>query len=263
MKSKYVKDKHCFQEQSEMEKPYNFGLIKELIDNDCIEAISKQAISDYKYYTDHLSTLRTIPCRPDDQWEDGKEYIEGKDYKVQKCNCKIGDDCPFVNNKWMTPCNLVIPIIPPSRNEGTLAAPSEAELWKEVLTNVSNLLYAIDAETISEDTVISRLSDKYSISRREQAPDWQPTFLKEPVSFLLSNAIKHCTTEQLVALRDALIDRTPVISGDAIEFAKWITDNYEKDEQLGGWKKFPISSKRRWNFEQLYTIFLQHKNKKQ
>lgn len=47
----------------------------------------------------------------------------------------------------------------------------QTELWKELLNEAGNRLYAIDAETISEETAIAQLAEKYSITRKQEVPE--------------------------------------------------------------------------------------------
>lgn len=75
MKSIYNKSNHSFQEQSLMKKEI------------CILGVypctvAGRKICECKEYNDHIATLRTIPCRPGDFWEEGKLYEEGKDYVI-------------------------------------------------------------------------------------------------------------------------------------------------------------------------------------
>lgn len=55
------------------------------------------------------------------------------------------------------------------------------------------------------------------LSKLPPPADDIPAFHNEPVTFLLSNALRHLSPEQLIQLRDALIERTPANQGNSLK----------------------------------------------
>lgn len=130
MKSLYIKAQHCFQEQSLIEKPIATDAdLKAFLIDDFYHRVTE--------YEMHILTLRMIPCRPGDIWQEGVVYEEGKDYsvgrKVESCECgnyfypysDNGDcwNCNKTNYTDVVIPKIAEPIAPPPQSEG--------ELWKE------------------------------------------------------------------------------------------------------------------------------------
>lgn len=151
MKSLYIKEQHCFQEQPQQERPYNYGLIKEMVDNNFIVGVSEGSLADCKYYTDHLASLRTIPCRPSDNWQEGVLYIQGKDYAVCEYSGKNGYHSIEIRG-------LDKPVAPQS----------EGELWKEIF---SERWSYIGNDNMAFHEFVGRLKSRYSITRKSDVPE--------------------------------------------------------------------------------------------
>ena len=58
--------------------------------------------------------------------------------------------------------------------------------------------------------------------------------LKEPVNFLLANALKLCNEKQLIALRDSLVERTPKKQVE-YEYKGWRIGEPNKPDEKDGW----------------------------
>lgn len=104
MTSIYKASDDSMHEQREMKSPYW---------NNVRNEIRNPANNEIIHYQQHLDTLRVIPCAAGHSWEDGKEYVEGKDYKIDR-----RDD---IDNDIII--EVVIPCSPLPSNED--------ELWEE------------------------------------------------------------------------------------------------------------------------------------
>lgn len=64
MTSKYIAASHSFQEQSQLPPPQGNWL------------------QYHRDYNRHIQSLRNMPCRPGDKWQEGVLYTEGVDYMI-------------------------------------------------------------------------------------------------------------------------------------------------------------------------------------
>lgn len=69
MKSIYIKQQHCFQEQIPEPRQKDFDNM-----DDFLSAVN--------VFTVKVETMRTIPCRPSDIWQEGVLYEQNLDYTV-------------------------------------------------------------------------------------------------------------------------------------------------------------------------------------
>lgn len=163
MTSKYNKTTHSFEEQPWMSKPDRSN--EEYSVHAGYDG-SVNYLRDKLTYDKHIDSLRIIPCRPGDQWEEGKIYTEGVDYKV-----KGADEW-----KWTKQLNgniFVAAIVPPPQ-------PSEAELWKEVAhikdfyqNKISNAI-GMGAMGLAEnlrEQMENAIQEKYVITRKDEVPE--------------------------------------------------------------------------------------------
>ena len=117
--------------------------------------------------------------------------------------------------------------------------------------------------------------EKISIARemlkRQLEPDRKPLqdwegwklWLNDKVNSILRVVMMRLNEEQKIALRDALIERTPPVGsgevGDAVEFAEWIKNNRYVSAGVRHWicqiDEDSISAPEIYTTKQLYTLF--------
>jgi len=146
MTALYDKKTNTLREQPEMKEPekwnYRFG-------QDEGKFYPKEATryeQDKRSYQKHIDSLRIIPCS-ENNWKDGQELEEGKDYKLEKryveppddIHCNRGGDVLFA-----------VPIV---------AQELEEDLWHEVYE---------DFFLQGHDKGIAYNKSKFTIQRRKQ-----------------------------------------------------------------------------------------------
>lgn len=157
MKSKYIAARHSFQEQpQESEMPTEYGT---------------------DWWDEYLSTLRFIPCRPGDKWEEGFIYEEHLDYTVYAYSDEnrihrieivpVNTDDEDIYDAVRRKRNQIDPTPEPPTTEQT------GDMWMDV----------IDTIIKTEGPAIPLLDEKYSITRKQEVP--------EAVSFAEWIAQKH------------------------------------------------------------------------
>lgn len=111
----YIAEENCLQELPQVKKPLKKDYTGHL------KGDYKEAA---KRYTDHLYSLRKIPCDPSCKglWADGDKLEVGKDYEV-KMDCKYAVSC-FVEET----CNCVFTAFP------LVPVKSENAIWQRLLT---------------------------------------------------------------------------------------------------------------------------------
>jgi hypothetical protein len=143
MKCIYDASDNTLQEQSEMEKPYNYGLIDEMMRKDFLVGVSEGAISDVKRYNAHIASLRRLPCSPEvvNSFRHGGVYEEGKDYEVTGLYMGTEKEGMYA-----------VPLQPPE---------SEDADWKELIEYVESVEWVTD-----HATMMAKLKSKFIIQRK-------------------------------------------------------------------------------------------------
>lgn len=158
MKSKYIASSHSFQEQQYLERPIAPKIEDYLMGH---ETYFNQDWYNFngnlEIYNDHIKSLRLIPCRQGDRWQEGILYEEGKDYTVSKMGFAVIPNPPITETT-----HFIIPIPPTTE---------QTELWKEFLSEAAKRFNALEVKTISIDTAIFQLSEKYVLTRKEEVPE--------------------------------------------------------------------------------------------
>lgn len=184
MKSLYIKAEHVFQEQPELKEPNKKDFQK------CVARPFHEVdiVTDAKYYDEvkkydaHIASLRKIPCRPGDIWQEGVVYEEGKDYVVRRqaesCECGNYFD-PYDNGDHSGACwncnrTKYKDVIIAKKTEPPAPPQSEGELWKEMFEEFTNTHYDINW-----------IKQKYTLSLRSDKPE---LFTKEQVTQLIREA---------------------------------------------------------------------------
>lgn len=190
MKSLYIKAEHVFKEQIEMEEPLmlhreRYGDHKADYQRDLFNYSCNLEI-----YKEHIDSLRKVPCRPGDIWQEGVVYEEGKNYELKEARtythhpaygygcaeCCNGDrcdedcdatyrrpNCPYCKGSgWYKEKPYYVAAIntPPPQSEG--------ELWKDVREIICK--YSGNP-SVSWEAVKNGLTDKYALSLRSDKPE--------------------------------------------------------------------------------------------
>jgi hypothetical protein len=106
----------------------------------------------WQHYNDHINSLRTIPCDESGRgvFIDGKEYEEGKDYRVTTALLRV-EAHPFLAPKEGP---FAVPLSPPVQ---------EDKLWEEIIRLIT------DRFTLGKSipSIIAELKSKATITKKQ------------------------------------------------------------------------------------------------
>ena len=105
-------------------------------------SVEMKFTSSHGTWESYNSTMRVIPCSRPHQWQDGKEYVEGKDYILLP--------------------NTTLP----NKEHFTVASPlpsNEDELWKEVDQTLKD---AINLDPYRCGKIVDYLQSRFYITRK-------------------------------------------------------------------------------------------------